>query len=1305
MADIAPLGFAVDTDALENAAEVAHVAAVKITGVADAADKVSEATKKAAESTSSSASQAVANTRTQAAEMQRIHEMVGRSLDQLGEKAKQTNTHLGGTIPKNLSAQAFEHDLEMRAAKRMGPTEADIERQKRATAEAEKWRKELIAITAALDPAAAKIARLDLFTEKLGKSFDAGKFKDNPQEYYTMLDAIQKKEDALQNPPPGRRDTHHSFLGEVGRTLTYGIPRFGREARRLVYSAESEQQGGGLGAGIAGFSKLAAGAAVGMLAVEAFRYISELPAKIAEANDQAEKMERRLSSLDIGGLKAAENTADKLHMSVKGAADAMVEFHNAFTRFAADQPSQDKAFAAILSAGRIGGLDEQSRTQSASQFATMTQKPFVSGGDIQGLAGSNPVLAQALAQQFGAGDVGGLQSLASTGKITGEKLFEAAQAVNQRLERENSKIPANAKELEQKAKDSAEKLDATVNDHVVGFFYRLSDKINTGLVHLFGGGDSGGIPPGVKPVARDQTLPNALTLAEGFQGQAGTRRDLQASRDQLAQALERLQKVNGGNGDQARMLQGGMHNIDLQLHETPFGRIEDEVNDLQAAFGHGSGQGSGLIGVWQQAIQVQREQEKQGLATAASLGQIVEQLLALKRAQQAVTDEDDLRKLKQAIDTTQSQRAALGDGGYAQRLAAFRASQRAFDENRAWMNGSGSAGNAPSSATGTGGNLSGFLDAIRAQESGGRDYDAHGRPLRSSAGALYAMQVLPSTAARPGFGIEPAHSQSADEYDRVGIQYATALFNRFGGDASKAAAAYNAGLGHMGRGRAYAQSILRRMGLGGAAGAAGSGGVGDLGGQLKIAQANQFGLNEALQAETSINGLGISARNTGAQAALLRSGGTEGDLHRLQIEQQITEAVKNLPPAYRAAMAAAMQLNDVEQERLKAAQKTAEIMQQAHDDERLARATESGDPARVKALELQLQIEQVRRSAAPKDEKDRQEGALNSAGRSSALRNAGQVIGAAANDNKLLREQFQLQRYTGEELTLQQKIMEANRQIEADTTNMTKEEVQARKDAVDLLITENEHLSKQLDLVNTIKGSYHFMIDSISSSWSKMFGDMERTGHLHVKTLLRGIEDGFYGMLDRIEQKLVVSPLMNVFDKLLNSLTNSLLGGPSIGLPDLGATAPVGINLGNTNLFGGSARGNIFGPRGMVPFARGDMFNTPTRFAMGGGATGIAGEGPGLYEAIMPLKRGPDGRLGVSTHGMQGGGGGGVQVVINDHRGANAAAVEIQERETGNGQRRLDITLRDQQRSNVGSGRLDADMRSSYGISRPAARR
>jgi phage-related minor tail protein len=75
------------------------------------------------------------------------------------------------------------------------------------------------------------------------------------------------------------------------------------------------------------------------------------------------------------------------------------------------------------------------------------------------------------------------------------------------------------------------------------------------------------------------------------------------------------------------------------------------------------------------------------------------------------------------------------------------------------------------------------------------------------------------------------------------------------------------------------------------------------------------------------------------------------------------------------------------------------------------------------------------------------------------------------------------------------------------------------------------------------------------------------------------------------------------------------------------------------NLVGGLFAGVIGSGRGSVvrPFANGGIVNSPTLFPLRGGA-GLMGEaGP---EAVLPLARGSDGRLGVR-------GAGGVNVTVN----------------------------------------------------------
>ena len=78
-----------------------------------------------------------------------------------------------------------------------------------------------------------------------------------------------------------------------------------------------------------------------------------------------------------------------------------------------------------------------------------------------------------------------------------------------------------------------------------------------------------------------------------------------------------------------------------------------------------------------------------------------------------------------------------------------------------------------------------------------------------------------------------------------------------------------------------------------------------------------------------------------------------------------------------------------------------------------------------------------------------------------------------------------------------------------------------------------------------------------------------------------------------------------------------------------------------------SANGNIFGRNGIQKFAMGGVVNKPTIFPFANG-TGLMGEaGP---EAIMPLQRAANGKLGVIASG-----GGSTSVVVNVDASGNAS--------------------------------------------------
>ncbi len=94
----------------------------------------------------------------------------------------------------------------------------------------------------------------------------------------------------------------------------------------------------------------------------------------------------------------------------------------------------------------------------------------------------------------------------------------------------------------------------------------------------------------------------------------------------------------------------------------------------------------------------------------------------------------------------------------------------------------------------------------------------------------------------------------------------------------------------------------------------------------------------------------------------------------------------------------------------------------------------------------------------------------------------------------------------------------------------------------------------------------------------------------------------------------------------------------------------------------------------VTPFAKGGVVSAPTYFGGGsGGGLGLMGEAGA--EAILPLKRGPDGALGVAT---EGGAGAGARIVFNvtaqdaaSFRKSEGQIAAMLTRAVGRGQRSL----------------------------------
>jgi len=190
-----------------------------------------------------------------------------------------------------------------------------------------------------------------------------------------------------------------------------------------------------------------------------------------------------------------------------------------------------------------------------------------------------------------------------------------------------------------------------------------------------------------------------------------------------------------------------------------------------------------------------------------------------------------------------------------------------------------------------------------------------------------------------------------------------------------------------------------------------------------------------------------------------------------------------------------------------------------------------------------------------------------------------------------------------------------------------------------------EELKKSLadlqDPIKQVMAGAQAMGQAFSSSFKGLI-DGSMSAQEAMAGFFKSIANHFLDMASQMIAKYIEMQIIGLASKFLPGFGSVF--GPG-GAPDFSGSA---ISVPNQYSYGGgasilgSANGNVFAANGIVPYAMGGIVDRPTLFpfARGGAmATGVMGEaGP---EAIMPLKRGADGKLGVA-----GGGGGTTNISI-----------------------------------------------------------
>jgi lambda family phage tail tape measure protein len=196
-------------------------------------------------------------------------------------------------------------------------------------------------------------------------------------------------------------------------------------------------------------------------------------------------------------------------------------------------------------------------------------------------------------------------------------------------------------------------------------------------------------------------------------------------------------------------------------------------------------------------------------------------------------------------------------------------------------------------------------------------------------------------------------------------------------------------------------------------------------------------------------------------------------------------------------------------------------------------------------------------------------------------------------------------------------------------------------------------------------------ITLVFNTLENTFTDFIKTGTFEFKKFAQAVLDDLTRIIVRAA--------------IIQPLAKGILGGLNFG-----GSSPTAN--GSADLAGGSSANlaaNGFAPygSGVSMFANGGVVSSPTMFKYGAGLNGVMGEaGP---EAILPLTRGSNGKLGVS--------GGGTTVNIINNSGSEIT----QTQSTGaDGSKVIDILIANKTKDLFASGGMDKTMKLAYGLNR-----
>jgi len=371
---------------------------------------------------------------------------------------------------------------------------------------------------------------------------------------------------------------------------------------------------------------------------------------------------------------------------------------------------------------------------------------------------------------------------------------------------------------------------------------------------------------------------------------------------------------------------------------------------------------------------------------------------------------------------------------------------------------------------------------------------------------------------------------------------------------------------------------------------------------------------------------------------------------------------------------------------------TVELQRQAVFSENIAKAEMAKDPILVRQLQGQQELMRLGISVADALEKEKNSTAQLAIAREFQAKKALAVLEIELDIEKIKQQQTEQYDTIIADLDLELKLKTATTEQERERLRLEAERAKLKgkgftdeqigiitglQAQVAAPLTDaqkiEQHIGKLKDEVADLTNIGNIAItvaDGIGTAFSQAFQGLisgSMTAKEALGSFFKSVADMFLEMATQIIAKQMTMIILQTILKALGAVSSASSVGA--GAFNFGGAPGVTFNPGAFSMPALAANGATFA-NGIAKFASGGIVSSPTLFKFADGGTtrtGLMGEaGP---EAIMPLKRGSDGSLGVQANGLREAmnldraAGGGTPVLNMSFQSTNIGGVEYVSRD------------------------------------------